>query len=260
MGKGPWDYLDAVLRILSTGKWDILFPTHEQAFLFARERARIPGDIGLAVADFGSFLQIQGKAALVRTLERLSIPQPASQVIRTTDELRRECRFPFYLKADYATASTAVWRIEGARDLESKIETGDGVWVVQEPAAGILERVQAVFESPNGWWRCGVLPPDGGGHRRGDISKLAVHRPCVRDYVERLGGALRWHGALSLDYIVERETGTPLFIDANPRLVEPMNAVFGGINLADILARISTGEPIATTEPARARPSAHICC
>jgi len=68
IGKDPWAYLDAVLGLISGGSWDVLFPTHEQAFLFARERARILPGIGLGGADFRSFLQVQGKAALVRTL------------------------------------------------------------------------------------------------------------------------------------------------------------------------------------------------
>jgi len=31
------------------------------------------------------------------------------------------------------------------------------------------------------------------------------------------------------------------FIDANPRLVEPMTGVYSGVNLADILVRVSLG-------------------
>jgi hypothetical protein len=246
IGKDPWAYLAAVLAILSQGHWDVLFPTHEQAFLFSRERAHIPPAIGLAVADFRSFLQVQGKVALVRTLERLSIPQPASRVVRTQEDLLRERRFPFYLKADYATASTAVWRIHGAEQLRSKTMAGGREFVVQEPAEGNLERVQAVFD-------CGRLAAIHGyrqtaeGLGGGDIAKIGVSRPAVRDYAARLGSDLRWHGALSLDYILQ-ENRLPLFIDANPRLVEPMNAVFSGVNLADILVRISAGESVTLEE------------
>lgn len=255
IGKDPWAYLDAVRGLLSQGDWDVLFPTHEQAFLFSRERARIPSGVGLAVADFRSFLQVQGKAALVRTLERLSIPQPPSRVLRTREELLRECRFPLYLKADYATASTAVWRIRSAEEFRSKsaepvlcasLESGQE-FVVQESAEGILERVQADFDrgkliAMHGYRQ---LTEGLGG---GDIAKLSVSRPNVREYVNRLGVDLRWHGALSLDYILQPENQIPLFNDANPRLVEPMNGVFAGVNLAGHLLRISTGEQIAAAE------------
>lgn len=265
IGQDPWAYLDVVLGILSDGGWDVLFPTHEQAFLFSLERARIPPGIGLAVAHFRSFLQVQGKAALVRTLERLSIPQPAWRVIRTQEDLLHERRFPIYLKADYATASTAVWRIRSAGELKSKsaelasqaLLEGDREFVVQELAEGILERVQAVFD-------CGKLAAIHGyrqiaeGLGGGDIAKLSVTRPNVRDYVHRLGDELQWHGALSLDYILQRENQTPLFIDANPRLVEPMNAAFSGVNLADVLVRVSTGEPVTTVEQSGREVQTHM--
>jgi hypothetical protein len=211
IGKDPWAYLDFVLGLLSNGRWDVLFPAHEQAFLFSRERARIPPGIGLAVADFRSFLQVQGKVALVKTLDRLSIPQPTSHVVRNQEELLGEGRFPFYLKADYATASTAVWRIHNAQELKSRsaeiaartlLEAGQE-FVVQEPAQGTLERVQAVFDrgrliAIHGYRQMAE------GLGGGDIAKLSVRSANVCAYVRRLGDDLRWHGALSLDYIINK--------------------------------------------------------
>ena len=49
-------------------------------------------------------------------------------------------------------------------------------------------------------------------------------------------------GALSFDYIVDAKTGAPLFFDANPRLVEPMNAWLSGVDLPGALLRVSLGE------------------
>jgi len=252
VGRDPWAYLDFVLSLLIQGDWEVLLPTHEQAFLFSRERARIPHGISLAVSPFESFLQIQGKVALVRTLARLSIPQPISVVMHMQDEPERGVRFPVYLKADYATASTGVWRILTFGDLKSKLAElrSKSEWnpnqkfVVQEAVQGTLERTQAVFDKGQlvaiHSYRQ-ILEGLGGG----DIAKVSVHRPGVYGYVEQLGADLTWHGALSLDYIVREDDGTPLFIDVNPRLVEPMNAVLSGLNLADVLVRISTGEGIA---------------
>jgi hypothetical protein len=257
IGKAPWAYLNFVVDVLAEGHWNVLFPTHEQAFLFSRERVRIPPAIALAVADFRSFLQVQGKAALVNTLSRLSIPQPVSRVVRTQEELESERCFPFYLKANYATASTAVWRVQTIKELKSRsldltsqgLLDGRQEFVVQEAATGLLERAQAIFDQ-------GKLVAIHGyrqmaeGLGGGDIAKLSVGRSVVRHYVEQLGGQLQWHGALSLDYIFQEENQVPLFIDANPRLVEPMNAALSGVNLADILVQVSTGEPIAMVKPA----------
>ena len=60
--------------------------------------------------------------------------------------------------------------------------------------------------------------------------------------VSRIGGALKWHGALSFDHILDSVTNSPLFFDANPRLVEPMNAWFSGVDLAGALLAVSRGE------------------
>jgi len=74
------------------------------------------------------------------------------------------------------------------------------------------------------------------------VLKISVVSAGVRDTVERIGQALRWHGALSFDYIQDDATRTPHFIDANPRLVEPMNAWLSGVDLPGALLRISLGE------------------
>jgi hypothetical protein len=47
---------------------------------------------------------------------------------------------------------------------------------------------------------------------------------------------------LSVDYILHEEDGLPRYIDCNPRLVEPMNALLSGLDLTDLLVRVSLGE------------------
>jgi len=57
-----------------------------------------------------------------------------------------------------------------------------------------------------------------------------------------LGQALNWHGPLALDYLFDEATGTPTYIECNPRLVEPMNATLSGVNMADLTVRVALGE------------------
>jgi hypothetical protein len=64
----------------------------------------------------------------------------------------------------------------------------------------------------------------------------------VRTHLDQIGKDLGWHGALSLDYFFDPSTNQPVYYEANPRLVEPMNAVLSGVNLADVLVRPSLGE------------------
>ena len=47
---------------------------------------------------------------------------------------------------------------------------------------------------------------------------------------------------MSIDYFWNEESETPSYIDANPRITEPMNAVVNGVNVADMQVRLSLGE------------------
>jgi hypothetical protein len=193
VGLDPWAHLDFVIDCLTRDRWDVLFPTHEQAFLLSRERSRIPAGVAFALADFESFLQVQGKVALSKTLSRLSIPQPKSRIIRTREQLEEERGFPFYLKADYATASTAVWRISSAEKLRARASEliqqglldGQQEFVVQEVAPGSL-RACSVRLRPGRLIAIHGYSQAREGIGGGDIAKLSVMRPVVCRYVEQL--------------------------------------------------------------------------
>src|SRR5262249_53960271 len=88
--------------------------------------------------------------------------------------------------------------------------------------------------------------------------KQSVHRPAVRDCLEKLGAALNWHGGLSIDYIMPDDGSAPLLIDCNPRLVEPFNAWASGTDLVTLLLRVSQGEAPAPLSEGRAGVITHL--
>jgi len=245
-GADPDGYLAAVLDVVKRRAIDALVPVHEQAYLFAAARKLLPDGLGIAVADFNAFEQVQSKASLAELLTRLEVPQPATEVIRSPAEFTASRPFPFFVKAAFGTASTGVWRIGDERQRDTLLARLDqrafaeGL-LVQAAVTGALERTQAVFDHgrlvASHIYRQLVEGPGGG-----DVLKVSIVSKEVRDIVERIGGALDWHGALSFDYIREARSGLPHFIDANPRLVEPVNAWFSGVDLAGALLAISLGE------------------
>ncbi|HEY4986882.1 MAG TPA: hypothetical protein VII39_09695 [Bradyrhizobium sp.] len=246
-GADPDGYLATVLEIVRTGSIDALLPVHEQAYLFAAARHRLPADLGIALADFASFEQVQSKAGLADLLTRLQVPQPATSLVRSAEEFARARPYPYFVKAAFGTASVGVWRIgdERARDallarLEPQKAFQDGV-LLQAAVDGTLERTQAVFDHGR-LVACHIYRQMAEGPGGGDVLKLSVVSDEFRDIVTRIGAALAWHGALSFDYVRETGSGTPYFIDANPRLVEPMNAWLSGVDLPGALLSISLGE------------------
>jgi len=246
-GADPDGYLAAVLETVKIRSIDALLPVHEQAYLFAAARHRLPADLGIALSDFASFEQVQSKAGLADLLTRLQLPQPTTALVRSAEEFARPRPYPYFVKAAFGTASTGVWRIgdAAARDalstrLEQQKAFESGV-LLQAAVEGPLERTQAVFDHGR-LIACHIYRQVEEGPGGGDILKLSVVSDEVRDIVGRIGTALAWHGALSFDYIREAKSGTLYFIDANPRLVEPMNAWLSGVDLPGALLRISLGE------------------
>jgi len=90
----------------------------------------------------------------------------------------------------------------------------------------------------------------------GEALKESVARPQIRTHLAQIGTHLKWHGALSVDYMHGAD-GTPLYLDCNPRLVEPMNARAAGLDLADILVRVSCGEAVANQPQGHAGVRTH---
>jgi hypothetical protein len=51
-----------VLSIVAKQRIDPLIPVHEQAYLFAAARHRMPVTLAVALADFAAFEQVQSRA------------------------------------------------------------------------------------------------------------------------------------------------------------------------------------------------------
>jgi predicted ATP-grasp superfamily ATP-dependent carboligase len=265
LGADPAGYLRFVVDRLKRGGYDVLLPVHEQAFLFSRARYSLSRLAGLAVPEFGCFCRVQNKASFALLLEELAIPHPATRVVGTEEELVVATRFPFFIKTEYGTASTGVWRIDRPEDLTAAIAllrtrgllNGNNRLLVQDGIAGTVERVQAIFDAGRlvAWHGYKQRAAGPGG---GDLAKASVLRPSVPDHVARLGRHLNWHGAISFDYIFDEVEQTPWFIDCNPRLVEPMNAHFAAVNLADILVKVSLGEHVEPCAPGQEGVRSHM--
>src|ERR1700690_109280 len=107
-GADPDGHLMAVIEAVNSSSIDALLPVHEQAYLFAAARERLPSGLGIALADFEAFEQVQSKATLAELLVRLDVPQPRTEIVRSADEFSANRPYPFFVKAAFGTASTGV--------------------------------------------------------------------------------------------------------------------------------------------------------
>lgn len=242
----PAGYLAFVEELLAARQFDVLLPTHEQGFLFARVSERLAEKVGLALPGFASYRTAHSKAGFSWLLDELRLPQPKTHIVKSEHELRSAISFPGVIKTSLGTASRGIWFVRDQADLEvaSRELNAAGAFVdevlVQELIAGTTEKAQGVFCRGEliGFHAYRQVAAAPAAARRS--SKALAGPKSARGW--RQSERLAWHGALSIDYLMPERGDTPRLIDCNPRLVEPMSAYLAGTDLVGLLLQLSRGE------------------
>lgn len=207
---------------------------------------------------------MQSKAAFARLMIELSMPIPSSRIVISESEIASHDQFPCYLKLAHSTASLGVKRADDRSSLISALADFKraGLWaegteiLVQQPATGRQAEVSAVFQDGRliGVACADVLETGIGG---GPAMRVSADHPVVVDHVRQLGNHLEWHGPMVLEYFYDSSTGQPEYIEANPRIGESFNSFLSGVNVCDLVAKISLGEKIESLTAGKAGVRTH---
>ena len=261
LGRDPSGWLEAALDVAARRGADVLLPVQEQVAVMALARDRIEAaGVATAVPGFAALAQVQDKVSAFRTLARAGVPQPPAVVAATAAEVEAAgaglAGWPLFVKTPIGTASAGVRRAgspdelrQVAADYERLGAFGPEGVLVQQPVAGPLAMVQAVFARGElvAFHACQRIREGAAG---GSSHKLGLDLPEAREHMTGLGAALGWHGALSADVIIGSDG--PRFIDINPRLVEPVNALASGVDLAGALVEVARSGSSRIPQPAAA--------
>ena len=240
-GTDPEKYVTYIIDLLKKGDFDVLLPIHEESYLFAKYADRIPCNVSYALSSLASFTQLQSKVEFFKLLTMLGLPQPATQIISKLSQISEIHTFPCYIKKAIGTAGQGVFKINGKEDIDNFLENNKDIQtplLVQEMKDGLLCQAQAVFD--NGKLIALHMTKTrgisiGGGH----AARESISHPHIKDHLKKLGEYLQWHGPLAIDYIFDEHKQKPYYIDPNPRLVEPMNAFYSGINIPDKVVQLA---------------------
>jgi predicted ATP-grasp superfamily ATP-dependent carboligase len=255
-GSAPLEWFDHLLGVAKSSHVDVIFPTQEQVTVLSHQLPRLlAAGLRTAVPPFAALEQVQDKLSALRTLARLAVPQPRTVVVHDPAELVDWDSFPAYVKAPVGTGSTGVRRVTDAAGLADAVRTFsaagallDGGVLVQEALSGTLVMAQCVFDA-------GSLVAFHANERVQEgangsaAAKSSTEGRGLRADLARLGGALAWHGALSVDAIVVG--GQAHVIDVNPRLVEPGNALASGTDMVSALLAVAMGTCPVMSPPSR---------
>ncbi|KIX98623.1 uncharacterized protein Z520_05924 [Fonsecaea multimorphosa CBS 102226] len=170
---------------------------------------------------------------------------------------------PAYIKTPIGTASKGVRYAKTVDDLarvgrefeDRGAFRNNGRVLLQKALAGPLVMVQGVFSHGRllTWHAClrAREGPSGGAAK-----KTSLPLPVFEDDLVKLGAFLKYDAALSMDAILVE--GIPCYIDVNPRITEPMNALEAGVDLVDSILSISTSH-MRSSEIIRHIPPRPVC-
>jgi predicted ATP-grasp superfamily ATP-dependent carboligase len=261
-GEAPLVWFDRLLEVAAAAQVDVIFPTQEQVTVLSHQLPRLLGaGFVTAVPPFSSLEQVQDKLAALRTLERLGVPQPRTAVVQQASDASDWSSFPAYVKAPVGTGSAGVRRVADTADLADAVRQfvaggalADGGVLVQEALTGTFVMAQCVFDA-------GALVAFHANARLQEgangsaAAKVSIEVPGLRADLARLGQALEWHGALSVDAIVV--AAQAFVIDVNPRLVEPGNAWAAGTDMVAALLAVAMGTNPVAAPPSRSGVRTH---
>jgi biotin carboxylase len=256
-GASPYFWLSTALSVLKSEPFDVLIATQEQVAVLSAEHQQVEETgVKIAVPSFASMRKVMGKLDAVQTLRDAGLPQPESAVVLGTAAVK-SCShlIPGYLKTSIGTASLGVRKVETLEGLEEAIMAfeDEGVFkspgeklLLQKEVQGSLLMVCGVFREGElrAWHACVRVHegPNGGASK-----KVSLPLHIVGEHLALLGQHLGWHGALSLDAILL--DGKPYYIDINPRIVEPMNALLSGVDLVQALLDVSLDKESRAEHP-----------
>jgi hypothetical protein len=248
-GADPYVWFETALSIMKKDKFDLLLCTQEQVAIISEEKAQIEKlGVKIAVPEFNSLKRVLDKISAAETLRELSLPQPESTVISPLNNDLGNCAnlLPAFLKTPIGTGSMGVQHVSTMTEVLSAMTKFEGLMgeefarplLIQRQIQGSLLMVSAIFSHGNlmAWHACVRVYE---GLNGGASKKVSLPLPIIEEHLQTLGKGLNWHGALSLDAILL--DGKPQYIDINPRIVEPMNALLSGVDLVDALIEVSIG-------------------
>jgi hypothetical protein len=244
----PLGYLKFLAERLKNGMYDVLFPLHEEVYLLSRVRDELARRVAVVLPAFESVERLFSKLNFLALLKELELPHPEAAIVADRAELDRWSDFPRFVKLDAGTAGQGVQLVRDRAELQSALRNFEqrGIWrdgnplILQRQAAGQQSVVHAVFRQAE-LVEVAMDEMRVRGVGGSAVARQSCFHPLVVDHLRRLGTHLNWHGPLFLDFFVDPATGTPSYIEANPRIGDTANATGSGRNLCRQWMEIAMG-------------------
>ena len=253
----PEAFIDFLVDHLNRNPYDCLLPMESDTLdLILCHRARVESLTRLPFVPLERYLLFRDKRRSTQLADQLGIPQPATAFPTSPQRVVEACRplggYPLIIKPRHGWGSRGITVVRSDQELRDAYLT-----LHREDPLPIVQRF--VTPGPK-FYTCAIMD------ETHELLGVTAHRelrnhpaplgpstaqrtealPQLIDYTSRLLKAARWVGVANADFMLDGDTGEPLFMEINPRFWGPLQAsIQAGVNFPDLLVRWAMGERVA---------------
>ena len=229
-------FADALARIITKYRIDVLLPTCEETFHVARIRARLPDRCRVVCEELPKLRQLHSKYAFIELARSLGLPAPATRRETSRAALEEDIvsRDPIVLKREFSRFGCGTLVRPTRREALDGLEVSEDVpWVVQEFIEGAQLCTYSVANAGKVVAHA-AYPADWTAGQGATVSFAHAEHRAAERWVERFVEATGYTGQIAFDFIV-RPDDVALPIDCNPRATSGAHLFRPGDGLCDAL-------------------------
>jgi len=253
--ENPRAYAEKLIEELEKEKYDYYFPAFEEMYLLSNYRDKILSLTKTIIPPYDEIMQLHDKAVLKSVVEQSKSYYPITYSPKSYSDFEmfaQTINYPVYIKMRQSRNSTGLRLVE---DIENIKEYYDDVIHRNNIPDNQLPIIQMRIKGPEIAYSALVQ----NGEVIGESQHIGIR------YIPRSGGTttcrkslfnelcsksakqfvkhINWSGFISIDYMVDEESGIPYIIDVNPRPSVCINVgYYGGVDMIPEWIKIANGE------------------
>jgi predicted ATP-grasp superfamily ATP-dependent carboligase len=247
----PERFVETLARKAEEFGSQVLIPMHEEGYVIARYRERLPPFLEVPLPDYDQIMALHNKDRFYALARRLSVPIPKTFLVGQMggiEEISSRLSYPAVVKPRRAHGAFGLSYAnspEGLRRAYRRLVRQFGFGptetpIVQEYVAGIKHSVCMLFNRGKLRAQCTFkflreLPIDGGTA----VLRISVRDERMEHIARRVLEHLQWHGIAEAEFTLTEDQG-PILMEINPRFWGSLyQGVASGVDFPYLLYRMA---------------------
>jgi len=257
LNKNPIGYAKLLLNELEKEQYDYYFPSFEEIYLMSHYKDRIPKCTKTIIPSYDNIIKLHDKGLLRETCKKAGVLYPNTYCPATYNEfleVAATINYPVFVKMKRSRNSTGLRLVENPENLISAYDDVILRNELKEPDLPLIQRKingpevsysalafngQVIGESQHTGIR--YIPRSGGT----TTCRISLFNKICSEEGAKFIKHINWTGFISIDFMVDKDTGEPYVVDVNPRASVCINvAYYGGVDMIPQWVNIVEGNQV----------------